>query len=213
MSDDFADLFDPARRRPAPPSGLPPRELAVTLPPSWRDAEKRKRAQEREQERAAAETASAAPRHAVEVDEAAAVHAVGEWTTAADPPELFADSLVADDEGVELDRPRRRRWGRRSGSSTATEKSSGAVRKRRQADVKAASDYQVASGRRALKPKMTGTLGHVTFSKTEAIAWFVQPPGAWTMRENARQRQMIDTEARVMARLADLGVEQLHRRY
>ncbi|MDV6310049.1 ATP-binding protein [Gordonia amicalis] len=222
MSDDFADLFDPARRRPAPPSGLPPRELAVTLPPSWRDAEKRKRAQEREQEQAAAmqpPAASAAPRHSA--DEPAEQHpvtVVGEWTTGQERAQgMYAGANfevydeVPDSEEVEAS-PRRRRWGRRGGSSTVTEKSSGAVRKRRQADVKAASDYQVVSGRRALKPQMTGTLGHVTFSKTEAIAWFVQPPGAWTMRENARQRQMIDTEARVMARLADLGVEQLHRR-
>lgn len=221
MSDDFADLFDPARRRPAPPSGLPPRELAVTLPPSWRDAEKRKRAQEREQERAAAmQPPAAAPRHSAdEPVEQQPVTVVGEWMTAGqngsedvyggDDVDMYDE--MPDGEADEA-LPRRRRWGRRGGSGRGEEKSSGAVRKRRKADVEAASDYQVASGRRALKPRMTGTVGHVTFSKTEAIAWFVQPPGAWTMRANDKQRRMIDTEARVMARLADLGVEQLHRR-
>ncbi|QIK50306.1 hypothetical protein G8C36_23610 (plasmid) [Gordonia terrae] len=219
MSDDFADLFDPARRRPAPPSGLPPRELAVTLPPSWRDAEKRKRAQEREQEQAAAMQPPAAARHSAdEPVEQQPVTVVGEWTTAGqdgaedvyggDDVDMYDEML--DDDADEAS-PRRRRWGRRGGSGHGGEKS-GAVRKRRKADVEAASDYRVAAGRRALKPRMTGTVGHVTFSKTEAIAWFVQPPGAWTMRANDKQRRMIDTEARVMARLADLGVEQLHRR-
>ena len=217
MSDDFADLFDPARRRPAPPSGLPPRELAVTLPPSWRDAEKRKRAQEREQERAAAMQPPTAARHSAdEPVEQQPVTVVGEWMTAGqdgaedvyggDDVDMYDE--IPDDDADEASP----RWGRRGGSGHGGEKSSGAVRKRRKADVEAASDYQVASGRRALKPRMTGTVGHVTFSKTEAIAWFVQPPGAWTMRANDKQRKMIDTEARVMARLADLGVEQLHRR-
>ncbi|WGJ88245.1 ATP-binding protein [Gordonia sp. SMJS1] len=221
MSDDFADLFDPARRRPAPPSGLPPRELAVTLPPSWRDAEKRKRAQEREQERAAAmQPPAAAPRHSAdEPVEQQRVAVVGEWVTAGqdgsedvyggDDVDMYDEMLDGDADEAS---PRRRRWGRRGGSGHGGKKSSGAVRKRRKADVEAASDYRVAAGRRALKPRMTGTVGHVTFSKTEAIAWFVQPPGAWTMRANDKQRRMIDTEARVMARLADLGVEQLHRR-
>ncbi|WP_288814135.1 ATP-binding protein [uncultured Gordonia sp.] len=231
MSDDFADLFDPARRRPPPPSGLPPRELAVTAPPSWRDAEKRKRAQEREQELAAAAATAADPgeqgphlvvdgedfysagRHAAATDingpEINSPVTVGEWVTT-EPEEAFDEDVPVDAADGDDWSPRRR-W-RRDRHTRGKMPSRSARKRRRRADVDAASDYSVASSRRALKPKMTGTVGHVTFSKTEAIAWFVQPPGAWTMRDNALQRQMIDNEARVMARLADLGVEQLHRR-
>lgn len=62
------------------------------------------------------------------------------------------------------------------------------------------------------KPKLQRTVRHVTYTKTEAIAWFVQEPGPWSMRSDRWQRERIKHEALVLSGLCDAGIEQLHRR-
>lgn len=62
------------------------------------------------------------------------------------------------------------------------------------------------------KPKLQRTVGHVTYTKREAIAWFVQEPGPWSMRSVHWQNRRITDEALVLSGLCDAGIEQLHRR-
>lgn len=202
MADDFSDLFDPGHRPAAPPSGLPPQNLATVLPQSWIDAAKRA---EQQQRAAAAPPIPPPPREVAPPP--LAYSQPDEVLEEVDDDFAVAPADDGDEPGPEH---RKHSWRRRKRSTHDTIADFGDADL--DDDVEDVSDYQVDSARKKLKPKMTGTWANITFSKSESVAWFVQPPGAWTMRDNNLQRKMIDNEARVLSRLADLGVSRLHRR-
>lgn len=181
MSNDFADLFNPAT--PAPSGYIAPGTLPPEFPAAWRDAAARSYG-----DRAADDS--------------------GEMSEVADPRhELVTDYLDDLDELADLDPDsagQRRRW--------SWAKSRGAAQPSRDAlkAPKAKDAFRVANKR--MRPKMTGTTGHITYSQKEAVAWFYQPVTPWTMKPGHWQRQQIDAEAQVLVQLADAGIVQLHRR-
>uniref|UniRef100_UPI003F498DE0 ATP-binding protein n=1 Tax=Nocardia suismassiliense TaxID=2077092 RepID=UPI003F498DE0 len=71
---------------------------------------------------------------------------------------------------------------------------------------------QAARNKKLLQLKLRGTVGHLTRTGSTTTAWFVQAPGAWTMRSSQKQNGYITSEAQVLSRLHNLGVERLHRR-
>lgn len=189
-SSDFADLFDPSSATPrgyVPPGTIPP-VLPAGAPVSWRQAAER------------AQGGVASPQaHGSE----------GTWSYTDDGAahDLAEDYLDEVDEVAELDpdsaEQRRRFWRKRT---PRPERGTKRARKNRDSDE----SYTLV--RKKMRPRMTGTASNITYSKTDAIAWFYQPPGAWTMREASWQRKQIDREAKVLARLADRGITTLHRR-
>lgn len=93
--------------------------------------------------------------------------------------------------------------------------SSGKQRARRSADREREQRRlgdQATHAKKLTQLKLRSTVGHLTRTDSTTTAWFVQAPGAWTMRSEHRQLGYIEDEARALARLQKLGVEQIHRR-
>ncbi|NKT14091.1 hypothetical protein GS979_06430 [Rhodococcus hoagii] len=66
--------------------------------------------------------------------------------------------------------------------------------------------------RKAVSLELVGVEGNVTRTRRQSTAWFVQPPGPWSMRPVGKQRRYIQNEGLVVANLAEAGVTGLHRR-
>lgn len=120
------------------------------------------------------------------------------------PEQLHTTSLHKQPPSTEPSRTKRRAKDRRAAAATRRERR----RIRREERPDRATRRSDRSARLALR----GVEGNITRTQTRMTLWFVEPPGAWSMRPVAWQRRAIERHALVEAELAEQGITELHRR-